>query len=320
MANIGSNLNKAKSIIQSGGLVAIPTETVYGLGADALNPDAVASVFSTKNRPTFDPLITHISSIGQVDSYTLRWSNKAWALAKKFWPGPLTLLLPKSNSIPDLVTSGMEKVAVRIPKSELTLKLLNLLKSPLVAPSANPFGYVSPTNPKHVEDQLGNKIPYILDGGECEIGIESTIVGFDSEDNATVYRLGGLSVDDIKNEIGDVQITAHSTSNPQAPGMLKSHYSPKVKIKLGNIYAGLDKIKEIDQVGIISFMQPVQKVPPNHQVVLAPDGSLKTAAKNLFSALRYMDTINISTLLIEEVPDYGLGEAINDRLRRAAVK
>ncbi|MEM7110272.1 MAG: L-threonylcarbamoyladenylate synthase [Bacteroidota bacterium] len=320
MGMIGSNLHRAKSIIEAGGLVAVPTETVYGLAADALNIEAVTSVFSAKNRPTFDPLIVHVDTLEAAEKYIEKWPPKALALAEKFWPGPLTLLLPKKEVISDLVTSGMEKVAIRVPDSELTLKLLGLLKRPLVAPSANPFGYVSPTCPQHVDDQLGDKISYILDGGPCEIGLESTIVGFDASDNAVIYRLGGLNIESIQAEIGAVKTKSHSSSNPQAPGMLTSHYSPHVAVKLGNIRKSLDTLHGIKRVGVISFTEPIRELPTDQQVVLAPDGSLKTAAKNLFSALRYMDTININTLLIEEVPDHGLGKAINDRLRRAAAK
>lgn len=320
MAEIGTDINKAKLILQSGGLVAIPTETVYGLAADALNTDAVASIFSTKNRPSFDPLIVHLKHLEDVEKYVVKWTDKAYTLARKFWPGPLTLLLEKKDIIPDLVTSGMEKVAIRIPDQELTLALLHQLKSPLVAPSANPFGYVSPTTPHHVNDQLGDKIPYILDGGSCEIGLESTIIGFDEHDEATIYRLGGLSVEKIESAIGQVHLAPHSSSNPQAPGMLKSHYSPKVSIHLGDIDTELKGVQEKESIGIISFNNYYEDVPKKNQVKLAPDNDLKTAAKNLFSALRYMDTINIEVLLIEQVPNHDLGKAINDRLRRAAAK
>ncbi|MEM9390027.1 MAG: L-threonylcarbamoyladenylate synthase [Bacteroidota bacterium] len=320
MAEIGSDISKAKTILQNGGLVAIPTETVYGLAGNALDLDAVASIFSAKNRPSFDPLIVHVGSINEAKKYTLKWTEKAHTLAREFWPGPLTLLLEKRDSISDLVTSGMQKVAIRVPSQKLTLDLLHVLDFPLVAPSANPFGYVSPTSPTHVNDQLGIKIPYILNGGDCEIGLESTIVGFDTNDEPTIYRLGGLSVEQIESVIGKTHLTPHSSSNPQAPGMLKSHYAPSVSIRLGNIEMNLKKFVSKDDVGIISFNTQFENVPEKNQLKLAPDKVLNTAAKNLFSALRYMDTLKISTLLIEEVPDYGLGKAINDRLRRAAAK
>lgn len=318
MAEIGSDISKAKTILQNGGLVAIPTETVYGLAGNALDLDAVASIFSAKNRPSFDPLIVHVGSIKEAKKYTLNWTEKAHTLTREFWPGPLTLLLEKRDSISDLVTSGMQKVAIRVPSQKLTLDLLHVLDFPLVAPSANPFGYVSPTSPSHVNDQLGNKIPYILNGGDCEIGLESTIVGFDTNDEPTIYRLGGLSVEQIESVIGKTHLTPHSSSNPQAPGMLKSHYAPSVSIRLGNIEMNLKKFVSKDDVGIISFNTQFENVPEKNQLKLAPDNALNTAAKNLFLALRYMDTLKISTLLIEEVPDYGLGKAINDRLRRAA--
>ncbi|MEM9857189.1 MAG: L-threonylcarbamoyladenylate synthase [Bacteroidota bacterium] len=318
MAEIGTDIQKAKDIIENGGLVAIPTETVYGLAANALNPEAIASVYRTKSRPSFDPLIAHLPSIEQAERYTLTWTQKASKLATKFWPGPLTLLLPKRDIIPDMVTSGLQNVAVRIPKNKLTLELLDRLTVPLVAPSANPFGYVSPTSPVHVNDQLGGKIPYILDGGSCNIGLESTIIGFDKKDNATVYRLGGLDLKTINNEIGYVKVTAHSSSNPKAPGMLKSHYSPSVTVRMGDISQRLESIENVNRVGVISFQKEIEAIPLKNQVVLAPDGDTSTAAKNLFSALRYMDTLDIDILLVEPVPDRGLGRAVNDRLTRAA--
>lgn len=320
MAEIGSDISKARTVLQNGGLVAIPTETVYGLAASALDLDAVALIFSTKNRPSFDPLIVHVENITEAEKYAVNWAEKALVLAKEFWPGPLTLLLEKRDSISDLVTSGMQKVAIRVPNQKLTLDLLHVLDFPLVAPSANPFGYVSPTSPTHVNDQLGDKIPYILNGGNCEIGLESTIVGFDTTDEPTIYRLGGLSVEEIESVIGKVNLTPHSSSNPQAPGMLKSHYSPSVSILLGNVKTNLKKFINKNDIGIISFNSRFENLPEKNQLKLAPDNHLNTAAKNLFSALRYMDTLKISTLLIEEVPDYGLGKAINDRLRRAATR
>lgn len=319
MAIIGADIKRAKEVILSGELVAIPTETVYGLAADALNPNAVASIFSTKNRPSFDPLIVHLKAMSAVDKYA-EWTEKASKLAKAFWPGPLTLLLKKKDIIPDLVTSGMEKVALRVPNQELTLQLLSGLNLPLVAPSANPFGYVSPTTAKHVNDQLGSKIPYILDGGPCAIGLESTIVGFDKNDEPTVYRLGGLSIEKIIEVIGPVQVKKHSSSNPQAPGMLKSHYSPSVKVRLGVIEEMLKEVKDLKSTGIISFQKRYVQVPEYNQQILASDGQMTTAAQNLFSALRSMDKPSIHVLLVEKAPDYGLGKAINDRLIRAAAQ
>ncbi|MFZ4635519.1 MAG: L-threonylcarbamoyladenylate synthase, partial [Saprospiraceae bacterium] len=187
---IGSDLSRAVHLLNDGYLVGIPTETVYGLAGNALNPAAVASIFEAKNRPSFDPLIVHISDATELTRYALTLPEAARRLASLFWPGPLTLLLPRRAVIPDLVTSGLDRVALRVPAHEMALQLLQALDFPLAAPSANPFGYVSPTTAQHVVDQLGGRIPYVLDGGACAVGLESTIVGFEA-DGVVVYRLGG---------------------------------------------------------------------------------------------------------------------------------
>lgn len=318
MAFIGEDINKAKSILEEGDLVAIPTETVYGLAGNAFNPEAIAKIFQVKNRPSFDPLIVHTHSLEQVEKIVKELPEKARLLAERFWPGPLTLLLPKQAIIPDLATSGMDTVAVRIPNQPLTLELLRSLDFPLVAPSANPFGYVSPTSAQHVEDQLGEKIAYVLDGGSCDVGIESTIVGFEASD-AIIHRLGGLSKERIESIIGRVKLMPHSSSNPKAPGMLKSHYSPGKTLILGDLDA-LIKQHGKERAGIISFEKSIDGIVPERQMVLAPDGDLTTAAKNLFSSLRLLDKQDIEFILAELVPEHGLGLAVNDRLRRAAAK
>lgn len=316
MAEIGKDIAKARVHLTKGHLVAIPTETVYGLAANAYNPDAVANIFVVKNRPSFDPLIVHISKLEDLEILALNIPEKAIILANTLWPGPLTLLLDKRNIISDLVTAGMDKVAIRLPSHPIANELLNSLDFPLVAPSANPFGYISPTTANHVDDQLGEKIPYILDGGECNVGIESTIVGF--EDNETViYRLGGVSKEKIEELVGLVKVKKHSTSNPKAPGMLRSHYAPSKKIILGNLN---DLLREWGghKIGVLSFKETLLADAEIKQIVLAPDGKVETAAKLLFSSLRQLDQEDVEVILAEEVPNYGLGRAINDRLRRAA--
>ncbi len=319
MAEIGTDVNKAVKILKEGNLIGLPTETVYGLAGNALNAEAVASIFSTKNRPSFDPLILHTHSINELGKYVSKVPEAAQILAQRLWPGPLTLLLKKKDIIPDLVTSGMDTVAVRIPNKALTLKLLEQLDFPLVAPSANPFGYVSPTRAQHVEDQLGDKIDYILDGGDCEVGIESTIVGFD-EDRPVIHRLGGISKEKIESLIGKVDLKPHSTSNPKAPGMLASHYSPGKPVVIGNIPALQKELGESTHVGAISFKDKISNISDEKQVVLSMEGNLSEAAKNLFAALRHLDKQEIDLILAELVPDHGLGRAINDRLKRASAK
>ena len=240
MADKGIDLEKAKAILSRGELVAIPTETVYGLAANALNPDAVAKIFSVKNRPEFDPLIVHVPDLDSVDQYVDFIPLKARKLASLNWPGPLTMVLRKKSNIPDIVTAGMETVAIRCPDHILSRQLLKELPFPLAAPSANPFGYVSPTRAEHVNEQLGDKIQYILDGGPCSVGIESTIIGFEG-DVPVVYRLGGLGLEKIESLIGNVELNLNSSSNPKAPGQLKSHYAPRKKIIVGNLADLLQK-------------------------------------------------------------------------------
>lgn len=316
MAEIGKDISKARMYLKKGNLVAIPTETVYGLAANAFNPDAVAKVFDVKKRPSFDPLIVHTHSLSATKDLTAHIPDKAVTLAEKFWPGPLTLLIPKAKIISDFITAGMERVAIRIPSHPLTLELLQSLDFPLVAPSANPFGYISPTKASHVEDQLGDKIPYILNGGECNVGIESTIVGFE-DGEPVIYRQGGISKEDIENLIGKVTVKKHSSSNPKAPGMLKSHYAPRKKVIVGDLKDLLQQWQG-HKIGVLSFKDSVMTDANLVQLILAADGKVETAAKALFSSLRQLDQQDIEVILAEEVPNYGLGRAINDRLRRAS--
>jgi len=316
MAEIGSNLAIAKQLLEEGELVAIPTETVYGLAGNALDEKSILEIFKVKNRPQFDPLIVHVANLEKAKQLVEGFPDKAEKLATQFWPGPLTLLLKKKSVIPYLVTSGLDIVGVRCPNHELTRTLLQQLSFPLAAPSANPFGYISPTRPEHVNEQLGDRIKYILDGGECSIGIESTIVGF--EDNHTiVYRLGGLSVEQIESVVGEVILQLNTSSNPQAPGQLKSHYSPLKKMKLGSLDTLINEFGS-HRVGLLTFQKQRIDVDVLNQITLSIKGNMEEAAHRLFASLRSLDKMEIDIILAEEVPDVGLGKAINDRLRRAA--
>jgi L-threonylcarbamoyladenylate synthase len=320
MALIGTDIDQARAYLTQGQLVGIPTETVYGLASNALNPQAVASIFATKNRPTFDPLILHVASLEQVAPFVTEIPEKLRLLAEKFWPGPLTLLLPKTAIVPDLVTSGLDRVAVRVPNHLLTLALLAGLDFPLAAPSANPFGYISPTQASHVEAQLGGQIPYILDGGACSVGLESTIVGIEGEE-LVVYRLGGLELKDIEAVVGPVRIQAHSSSNPSAPGQLASHYSPRKPFVLGNLAQLVTHYQEEGKnFGVLSFSSFFPEVEQEKQIALSSARDLQEAAQNLFRAMRVLDESTVALIVAEELPEEGLGRAINDRLRRAAVQ
>ncbi|MDH5599641.1 MAG: L-threonylcarbamoyladenylate synthase, partial [Cyclobacteriaceae bacterium] len=250
MTKIGKNIELAASLLQKGEVVAIPTETVYGLAANAFNSKAVAQIFEVKNRPAFDPLIVHIGDRSMLKKIVRKIPVRAEKLMDEFWPGPLTLVLEKDSSVPDIVTSGLPTVGVRMPAHSVSLSLLQSLDFPLAAPSANPFGFVSPTTPEHVSSQLGDKIPYILDGGDCSVGIESTIVGFEGDD-VIVYRLGGLSVEEIEAVTGKVEIRI-SSSSPKAPGMLIKHYSPGKPLFRGDVKSVFEKNPD-KIIGVISF-------------------------------------------------------------------
>jgi L-threonylcarbamoyladenylate synthase len=317
MADIGTEIAIAKELLEEGKLVAIPTETVYGLAGNALNEEAVTEIYLAKNRPYFDPLIVHVGDIDAVKDYVEVIPDKALELMKRFWPGPLTILLPRKSIIPDLVTAGLDRVGVRCPDHPLTLKLLQRLSFPLAAPSANPFGYVSPTNPEHVNEQLGNKIDYILDGGDCKVGVESTIIGFENQETI-IHRVGGLSVEAIEAVIGPVTVNTHSESNPQAPGQLQSHYSPQKPLMLGKI-PELYLQNKGKAMAVMSFREEYELPNVRTQIVLSSSGNLDEAARKLFSVLRELDKRDVEIILTEEVPDIGLGRAINDRLRRASI-
>jgi L-threonylcarbamoyladenylate synthase len=309
---IGSDLELAAKFLINNELVAIPTETVYGLAGNAFSENAVLKIFETKQRPSFDPLIVHTHSIEKIKDFVIDIPDLAFTLLSKFTPGPLTILLPKKSNIPDLVTSGLPRVAVRIPNHSISLDLLKHLDFPLAAPSANPFGYISPTKAKHVQDQLGDKIPYILDGGDSNIGLESTIIGFE-EDKTIIYRLGGLSVDEIQKVTGKVEIRM-SSSSPAAPGMLKSHYAPQKKLLIGNIPQLMKS--NFNKIGVLSFSDSYNI---KNEYILSQNGNINEAAKNLFSMLRSLDeNSEVEIILAEYVPNIGLGLAINDRLKRAA--
>jgi L-threonylcarbamoyladenylate synthase len=288
---------------------------VYGLGANAYDTTAVARIFEVKRRPHFDPLIVHLASTTQLNNVVEDIPPSAKILAEHFWPGPLTLVLPRKAQVPDLVTSGLTTVAVRVPNHPLALGLLKKLDFPLACPSANPFGYVSPTTAQHVADQLGQDIDYILDGGSCRIGIESTIVGFENG-SPIIYRPGGITKEDLEGIVGMVK-TKTSKSLPVAPGMLKHHYAPHKNIIIGNIRDLLEHHGP-EQVGILSFNSQFEQVSDHRQIQLSPDGSLIEAAQNLFASLRKLDAMNIKYIFTELVPEHGLGVAINNRLRRAA--
>jgi L-threonylcarbamoyladenylate synthase len=274
-------------------------------------------IYAAKNRPQFNPLIMHVASFEQAKKFITGISTEAEQLADAFWPGSLTMLFNKQQTVPDLVTAGSKRVAVRVPNHPLTLQLLSQLNFPVAAPSANPSGYVSPTTAAHVFEGLHDKIPYILDGGECSVGVESTIVGWNEDGEIELYRLGGIAVEEIEAVIGK-KITHQKkiTDHPNTPGQLKSHYATHTPLYLGNIDELVPQFAG-KKIILIHFNQYHSGISKDQQFVLSASRSADEAAKNLFRVLREADRINADVILAELLPDEGLGKAVNDRLERA---
>jgi L-threonylcarbamoyladenylate synthase len=312
------DLFTAKKILQEGNLLAIPTETVYGLAANAFNGNAIAKIYETKNRPQFNPLILHSNSLERFQNWGIQLPPLALKLAQAYSPGPITFVVPKSNLIPDIVTAGHSTVAIRIPQHPLTLELLSMLDFPLAAPSANLSGTVSPTAAQHVEQQLGHLIGGVLEGGPCQIGLESTIVSFVGE-NPQLLRLGGLSVEAIESILGLNLSIDHviNNENPEAPGMLTKHYAPATKLRIGKPENFLNEYT-FNEMAYLAFSKAHVEIPMQQQLILSPSANLAEAAQNLFSAIREADQLHTKIIVAEPFPNQQLGRAINDRLARAS--
>jgi L-threonylcarbamoyladenylate synthase len=316
--HIGTDIHEAAAYLNSNEIVAIPTETVYGLAANALNELAVSKVFAAKKRPLYNPLIVHIKDISEVEKYAAEVPALAYELFETFAPGPLTIILPKKDIVPDITTAGKQDVALRIPNHPLSLALLEILDYPLAAPSANPFGYISPTSSDHVYKQLKGKIPYILDGGSCKSGLESTVIAF-RENKAYLHRLGALGIDELKKIIPNISFETKDDNAPVSPGMLKQHYSPNTILVQSKNIDQLILEQRDKKIGIISF-QKNYPIDADKLVILSPSGDLNEAASRLYAALHYMDALDIDLILVEFMPEEGIGVAMNDRLERAASK
>ncbi len=310
----------AVAALGRGELVAIPTETVYGLGGVALWPATVAKIFEVKGRPTFDPLIVHVASLEAVRDIVTEIPPLAQELARHFWPGPLTLVLPKALCIPDLVTAGLPCVAVRISSHPVARELLERVGLPIAAPSANLFGRVSPTTAAHVVDQLGDRVDWIVDGGPCQVGVESTVISFAEPGPPCLLRHGGVPLEAIEALIGSIPqrtVASNESAAPQfAPGNLPQHYAPATSITLGLLSAPLPT----GRIGALAFQSCPQPERFAAVEILSKRGDLVEAAANLFSAMRRLDALGIDAIIAETVPHEGLGRAINDRLTRAAWK
>lgn len=317
-ARITSDVREAADVLKAGGLVAFATETVYGLGANALDARAVAGIFAAKERPFFDPLIVHVADRGQVRDLAADVPAVAGQLMSRFWPGPLTLVLPKRDVVPDLVTAGLDSVGLRLPGHPLARELIAIAGCPVAAPSANLFGHVSPTTAAHVAEQLGDRIDLILDGGPCRVGLESTVVDCTGA-RPILLRPGGTTQEALEAVIGPIEVRTSSGpgSVAPAPGMLERHYSPRTPIRYADL--AQDSFPS-GRVGVLSFRgTPVDRLAAS-AVALSPGGDLAEAASRLFAALRQLDAAQLDLILAEPFPDSGLGRAINDRLRRAAAK
>jgi L-threonylcarbamoyladenylate synthase len=311
-----SSIRRAAEILRRGGIVGFPTETVYGLGADALDARACAKVFAAKRRPHFDPLIVHVAGEHSLGAVCTGVDDRVRRLAAAFWPGPLTLVLPKLESVPDLVTAGLPTVAVRVPAHPVALALITLADRPVAAPSANPFGYISPTLAAHVEAQIGADLELILDGGPSALGVESTIVDL-STDRAVLLRPGATEIERIEAIIGTLHRPARDAAL-RAPGHLPSHYAPRTAVLLLGGRAGPCSDAG---VGLLAFGLPSPRASGYQAVeVLSASKDLHEAAANLFACLHRLDAAGLSAIHVEPVPEQGLGVAIADRLRRAAAR
>lgn len=314
-------LRRLAAALRRGELVAIPTETVYGLAANALDARACRRIFTAKRRPANDPLIVHVSDLRAAENVA-EFNNTARVLARALWPGPLTLVLPKRSCVPPIVTSGQDTVAVRAPAHPLARKLLALARVPLAAPSANPFGYVSPTTAAHVLDGLRGRIPHVLDGGACDVGVESTIVDVSDPARLVVLRPGAITPRDLRAALSHaglkVSIGKRAREKTLAPGLLDQHYSPHTPLTLVARAARLVDAK----TGVIYWVRPREVAAGRNIFALTRDGSAEDAARALYAVLRMADAGGFDELICEKAPARAgaWGEAINDRLRRAAGK
>lgn len=318
MAQIITQSSRAAQALAEGKLVGIPTETVYGLGANALLPEAVAEIFAVKHRPAFDPLIIHLARAKSLSDYTSSIPQDFYRLHEHFGAGPLTYILPKGPRIPNIVTAGHDTVAIRFPRHPLAQELLQQLDFPVAAPSANLFGKVSPVTARHVEEQLGESISLILDGGPCSVGMESTIIDLTTA-LPEVLRMGGIPLEELEEVLGrELPYQQQSSSKPRAPGMLSAHYSPGIPL-IHQKRKDLELRTVPENLRVLVWQDYLAQVPESQQRILSPQGNLAEAAAQLFTALRELAQEHPSVIWAEHFPEKGLGRAINDRLRRASV-
>ncbi len=317
---ISKDIAEAAQLLKEGQVIAMPTETVYGLAANALDPTAISKVYKVKERPATNPLIVHIHTIDQLTSLVIEMGANAQRLAEHFWPGPLTLLLKKNERISDQVTAGSPLVAIRMPKHPMAFELLKSVEFPLVAPSANRYTTVSPTSAEHVAKNLGERIPLILDGGPCEKGLESTVVGFDANDRPLIYRLGAITLEAIQSIVPEAEVYESALSEPaDSPGMAKKHYAPKTALKVvDDLRAFLENYSGDQKLGVLSFGHQGLASSPHTLVELSQKRDLEEGSQRLYQSLYALDEANVDLIVAEWFEDKGLGQTLNDKLKRAS--
>jgi L-threonylcarbamoyladenylate synthase len=321
-----ANLDYCAQLLRDGDVVGMPTETVYGLAGNALNEASVRKIFEVKGRPLIDPLIVHFSDLEAAEAH-IESNISVRRLAEAFWPGPLTMVVPKKQSIPDIVTAGLPSVAIRVPHHPVFRQILERIDFPLAAPSANPFGYVSPTLASHVEQTLGSRIKAVLDGGPSDFGLESTIIDLRNPVKPVILRHGPITEAQIS-EILQVKLTRHiGQANDEiaqsAPGLLTKHYSPKAKVRLlahGDTRPPSENLGSESSTALVLNQKPDWYTMQGNVFWLSESGDLNEIAHNLFELIQRLDQQGTQQMLIEQAPEQGIGQAINDRLRRAAAK
>lgn len=312
---IGTSIKKAITYLRQDKVIGVPTETVYGLAANAYSPLAVEKIYTIKQRPYTKPLNIVIQKTADIYNITTSFPKIAQRLANTFWPGPLTLILPKTSSIPDIVTNKLPMVGIRVPSNKILRTLLqHTFPAPLVIPSANITGHLSPTTAQQVQDTLGNQVPYILDGGPSPIGLESTIIGHLNQSQPTIFRLGTISIPQIEKVIGSVQY------QPQTPPITDNRLATaphqiQTPLHLGNI-PQLIANNSKKKIGVLSLNTPIDNIPPHRQISLSPKGDLKEATQKLYTALHQLDQMQLDMIIAPIFPNSGLGHAINERLLR----
>jgi L-threonylcarbamoyladenylate synthase len=311
-------IDEAAAIICRGGLVAFPTETVYGLGADACNPLAVARVFEVKERPWIDPIIVHVADPESAHLYG-QFPEPATALMCRFWPGPLTLVVPKTDMVPPIVTAGLNTVAIRMPAHPAALALIRAASRAIAAPSANVFGHVSPTEAHHVAAQLSDRIELILDGGRCAVGVESTVLSL-AESVPRILRVGGVPPEALRDVLGALAYSTETKGRPEAPGQLLRHYATRTPLEIVEEDDRRAEPCPGERVGLLAWTAPKGAERYTAVEVLSPSGDLREAAANLFAALHRLDGLQLERLVAYPVPEQGLGIAIMDRLRRCSAR